>query len=129
MFTKMYRRAHRAYASEDVPGPLNSNTSEQVELFDFFHSLDYRDAEGTPLLAVPAGDAVLRPGAEGLIVGLDGLRDLGLHHRKVVKLVDHGDVDALGTGGAVAAVGTLAGVGMVGRARQGAGVPSALSFM
>ena len=98
------------------------HSSQQTQLLDLLHPLDDRDAEGAPLLAVPAGDAVLRPGGEGLVVGPDGLGHLGLHHRQVVELVHHGDVDALGAGGTVAAVGALAGVGVAGGAGQGAGV-------
>jgi len=90
------------------------HSSQQTQLLDLLHPLDDRDAEGAPLLAVPAGDAVLRPGGEGLVVGPDGLGHLGLHHRQVVELVHHGDVDALGAGGTVAAVGALAGVGVAG---------------
>ena len=115
-------KEHRAYPSENTPRPLNSNTSEQVEILDVFHPLDHRDAERAPLLTVPTGDAVLRPGAESLVMGPDGLWNLRLHHRKVVELVDHGDINALRTGGTVAAVGTLAGVGVAGSTGQNAGV-------
>ena len=95
---------------------------KQAELLDLLHPLNHRDAEGASLLTVPAGDTVLRPGTEGLVVGPDRLRNLGLHHRQVVEFVDHGDVDALGAGGAVTAVGALAGIGVAGCIGQNAGV-------
>ena len=44
------------------------HSSQQTQLLDLLHPLDDRDAEGAPLLAVPAGDAVLRPGGEGLLL-------------------------------------------------------------
>ena len=93
-----------------------------MKLLDLLHPRDHRNAEGTPFLTVSAGDTVLCPGAESLVVGPDGLRDLGLHHRQIVQLVDHGNVDALGTGSTVAAVGALPGVGVKRRSGQRAGI-------
>src|SRR5699024_2235583 len=67
LITEMRKQPHRSCILENAPRPLDFNSSEQVESLDVLHPLDHRDAEGTPSLAVPAGDAVLRPGAEGLV--------------------------------------------------------------
>ena len=56
--------------------------SAQMKRPHLLQPLHHRDAEGAPLLTAAAGDAVLRPGAEGLVVGPDGLGHLGLHHRR-----------------------------------------------
>ena len=78
-----------------------------MKFLDLLHPRDHRNAKRTPFLTASAGNAILCPGAEGLVVGPDGLRNLRLHHRQIVQLVDHGNVDALGTGSTVAAVGAL----------------------
>ena len=80
------------------------------------HALGDRHAEGAAGLARLAGDAVGARGIEGLVVGAHAGGDLVLHRGQVVELVHQGDVDARGTGRAVAAVRALAEVGVLGRA-------------
>ena len=92
-----------------------------MELFDLLHPLDDRNAKGTSLFTAPAGNAVLRFGRERLVVCPDGVRSPVLHGRKIIQLVHHGDINTLGAGRAMAAVGALAGVSVAGGARQRAG--------
>ena len=93
-----------------------------MELFDLFHPLDDRDAKGASLFTAPAGNAVLRLCRERPIVRPNGVRSPVLHGRKVIQLVHHCDINALGAGRAMAAVGALAAIGVVGRFGQHAGV-------
>lgn len=113
---------HRSSALRNTCSDLLSDSSEQMECLDLLHPLNHRHTKGTPFLAIPTGNAVFRPSAQCLVVSPDGLRDLGLHRRQVVELVDHGDVYALGAGSTVAAISTLSKIGMAWRTSQGAGV-------
>ena len=86
---------HRSSTLRNTCPDLLSDGSERVECLDLLHPLNHRHTKGTPFLAIPTGNTVLRPSAQRLVVSPDGLWNLGLHRRQVVELVDHGDVYAL----------------------------------
>ena len=75
--------------------------------------------EGTAGLA--AGAVGSRP-FQRLIMGADRCRDLRLHGGQIIELIDHGNIDARRTRLTVAAVGTLAVVGVAGGRGQNAGI-------
>ena len=78
--------------------------------------------EGTAGLAATAADTVRSRPFQRLIMGTDRSRDLRLHGGQIIELIDHGDIDARRTRLTVAAIGTLAVVGVAGGRGQNAGI-------
>ena len=109
-----YMRA-REYIADALGADAVFSCSIPKQFGGLFHAVCDFYFKRTSAFAGSAGNAVRSMGLQCRIMLFDRGRNLFLHYGKVIKLVDHGDIDVFGAGLAVAAVGALAFIGMAGR--------------
>ena len=94
---------------------------------DGLHVLRHADVEGATGLTAAAEDAVGGVGIQSGVVLPHRSGNVGLGYGQVVELMNHGHVDTLGTGLAVAAVGTLAAAGVTRSMKKNIGIAAFVS--